>query len=329
MARALRIESEGGVYHVLNRGNDRKNIFATEGAKGAFLNCLGEACERTGWRVHAWCIMSNHYHVALATPRANLVDGMKWLQGTFAMRYNLHRHGHGHIFQGRYKALIVDPDEALGPVCHYIHLNPVRAGICTMKQLAAYRWSSLRWLCAPKLRPSWYEPSPALSHAGGLADTPAGGQRYREYLAWLAENEPERRRQRFEELSRGWIIGGNAFTRSLVAEHRELVGQGPRLAMEIAAAREQIWQEELSRVLRQLRHDHAALQTAGKSVDWKLAAAAALKSRTTVTNRWLGHQLVMGNLHEVSRKVAAWLRRPDRHLLAKIKLSPNPKRRPS
>ena len=85
MARPLRMESEAGVYHVLNRGNYRAAIFRTEKAKAAFLKCLEEACEKTGWRVYGWCIMSNHFHLALETPRGNLVEGMTWLQGTFAM----------------------------------------------------------------------------------------------------------------------------------------------------------------------------------------------------------------------------------------------------
>ena len=130
MARPLRMESEAGVYHVLNRGNYRAAIFRTEKAKAAFLKCLDEACGKTGWRVHAWCIMSNHYHLALSTPRANLVDGMRWLQGTFSVRFNRLRKEYGHLFQCRYKSLVVDPGEPLGPLCHDIHLNPVRARLC-------------------------------------------------------------------------------------------------------------------------------------------------------------------------------------------------------
>ena len=88
MARKLRLESEGGVYHVLNRGNYRSDIFRGEKTRAAFLKCLGEACEKTGWRVQAWCLMSNHYHLAVETPRANLAEGMRWLQGTFSTRFN-------------------------------------------------------------------------------------------------------------------------------------------------------------------------------------------------------------------------------------------------
>jgi putative transposase len=82
MARPLRMESEAGVYHVINRGNYRADIFRSEKAKTAFLTCLNEACGQTGWRVHAWCLMSNHYHLAISTPQANLVEGMRWLQAS-------------------------------------------------------------------------------------------------------------------------------------------------------------------------------------------------------------------------------------------------------
>src|SRR5258706_208068 len=117
MARKQRLETAGGYYHVLNRGNYRADIFADEGAKRAFLKCLDSACAKTGWRVHAWCLLSNHYHVALETPSPNLVEGMQWLQGTFATRFNRFRRENGHVFQGRYKALAVEPGAALGALC--------------------------------------------------------------------------------------------------------------------------------------------------------------------------------------------------------------------
>ncbi len=308
MARRLRLESEAGVYHVLNRGNYRAHLFRSDSTKMAFLKCVGETCERTGWLVHAWCIMSNHYHLAISTPRANLVEGMCWLQGTFAARFNRCRREHGHLFQGRYKSLIVDPDAGQGPLCHYIHLNPVRAHLCVALGLNDYEWTSALWLFRPSLRPDWYDPVSALRHAGGLSDTPAGRHKYLEYLAWLAENEPARKQQRFEAMSRGWIVGAEPFARAIIQEHDELVGHGPRLAVELREAREAGWQEHLERELRRLRRKPDEIVASGKSEPWKLAVAAALKARTTVTNRWLSEHLRMGNHHEVSRKVSAWIR---------------------
>lgn len=146
MARSLRMESEDGVYHVLNRGNYRADNFRSEKAKAAFLKCLTEAGEKTGWLVLAWCLMSNHYYLAISTHKANLVEGMRWLQGTFSVRFNRMRDERGHLFQGRYKSLLVDPEGGLGPLCHYIHLNPVRAKLCPVGAVRDSPWTSLRWL---------------------------------------------------------------------------------------------------------------------------------------------------------------------------------------
>ena len=148
MARLLRMEYEGGVYHVINRGNYRSDIFGAERTKAAFLKCLGEACEKAAWKVHAWCVMTNHFHLALETPQPNLVEGMRWFEGTFANRFNRMRKERGHLFQGRYKSLIVDPGDGLGSLCHYIHLNPVRAGICEADDLTHWRWSSVATSCS-------------------------------------------------------------------------------------------------------------------------------------------------------------------------------------
>jgi putative transposase len=325
MARKLRLESEDGVYHVFNRGNYRADVFRADQTRAAFLHCLGEACAKTGWVIHAWCIMRNHYHLAVATPRPNLVDGMRWLQGTFAVRFNRLRRECGHLFQGRYHSLIVDPAGGLGPLCHYIHLNPVRAHLCAVGELPQWRWCSLGWLMDPARRPAWYDPAPALEQAGGLKDTPAGRRKYLEYLGWLAEDEPARRAQGFERMSRGWIIGTREFAKEMLAEHREAAAQGSRAAAELRGAHEALWEETLDGLLQRLRRRREDLERAGKSAEWKVAVAAALKSRTTVTNRWLGTNLHLGNLYEVSRKVAAWTRDPDPALARKLQIAPNHK----
>jgi putative transposase len=308
MARKLRMESEAGLYHVLNRGNYRTAMFRADKTRQAFLQCLHEVCERTGWRVHAWCIMSNHYHLAIATPNANLVDGMRWLQSTFANRFNRFRGEHGHLFEGRYKSLIVDPHAGLGPLCHYIHLNPVRAGICAVPALRHYRWTSLSWLAGRSSAPNWYDPRPALLHAGGLQPTPAGLAKYLEYLNWLAEDEPERKRQQFHAMSKGWIIGAQDFAKSLAQEHRELARRGPQLASELNAVKEALWREALESALRAMGRTITQLAAGRKSEEWKLRLAATLRRRTTVTNRWLGIHLHLGARDQVSRNLSAWAR---------------------
>lgn len=106
MARSLRIEKANGVYHVINRGNYRRDLFINEGAHLSFERCLFEACEKCGWVLEGYCVMTNHFHLVIRTPEGNLVYGMKWLQSTFANRYHKFRKVHGKLFQGRYKSLI-------------------------------------------------------------------------------------------------------------------------------------------------------------------------------------------------------------------------------
>lgn len=309
MARKLRLESEGGVYHVINRGNYRASIFQQTRTKQAFLECLDEACGKTGWRVHAWCVMSNHYHLAVETPQANLVDGMRWLQGTFSVRFNRLRNERGHLFQSRYKSLMVDPGEGLGPLCHYIHLNPVRAKICALTRLAEWPWSSLSWLLNPKLRRSWFAPETALAHAGDVADTAVGRRKYMEYLDWLQTDEPAQKAFKFDSMSKGWVIGSRQFKQGLVVEHREAAAALKRGDAEMVDLAEAMRQDALAAVLREVGKKREDLVREGKSEPWKIEIAAELRATTTATNRWLGENLNLGVLHEVSRKLNARLKR--------------------
>ena len=141
MARKLRLEFPGACYHVINRGNRRVGPFGAAQTRDAFESCLFEACVRSKWVLHAYEIMGNHFHLALETPEGNLAAGMQWLQATFTNRYNRVRGqaGHGSIFQGRYKALLVQAGTALGMVCDYIHLNPVRAGLASVGRMSDWR----------------------------------------------------------------------------------------------------------------------------------------------------------------------------------------------
>jgi len=103
MARPLRIQYPGAVYHVMARGNHGQGVFQDDRDRQSFLEALGEACEKTGWRIHAYVLMGNHYHLLVETPEGNLVEGMKWVQGAYTQRYNSRHKLFGHLFQGRYK----------------------------------------------------------------------------------------------------------------------------------------------------------------------------------------------------------------------------------
>ena len=142
MARPLRIEFPGALYHVTARGNAGQDIFLDARDSQRFLDILDQVATRLRWRCFAYCLMSNHYHLVVETPAPNLSHGMRQLNGRYTQAFN-RRHGRGgHLFQGRYKAILVERDAYLKEVCRYVVLNPVRAGLAP--DARAWRWSSYR-----------------------------------------------------------------------------------------------------------------------------------------------------------------------------------------
>ena len=310
MARKLRLEFPGACYHVINRGNYRAHIFKTPGAQAAFEACLFEACAKSGWRLHAYVLMSNHYHLALETPEGNLVAGMQWLQATFANRFNKLRNERGHLFQGRYKSLLVEEGEPLGQVCHYIHLNPVRAGICSVAQLADYRYGSYWYLGRPKQRPACMHLDTALLEAGNLADTKAGWQSYAQYLTWQASEGPAGRNKAYVTMSKGWALGGGDFKRTLIKDHALAASARAWEAVGAQEIKAEQWGKILASCLRHLAKDKVAPGTELKSAPWKVATAAFLKQKTQCSNRWLCDHLAMGTPVAVSQLVGLARRKP-------------------
>lgn len=310
MARKRRLEFPGACYHVINRGNYRTHIFQSEGAKAAFEVCLFEACAKSGWVLHAFVLMSNHYHLALETPEGNLVAGMHWLQATFANRFNQLRGERGHLFQGRYKALLVESGEALGQVCHYIHLNPVRAGLVSVAELADYRYSSYWYLRHPKQRPSFLDAQTALTEAGDLTDTPAGRSSYAAYLEWHAAEGPAGKSKAYVNLSRGWALGTEGFKQALIKDHALAAHSRAWESGGAREIREAQWAELLARCLRNLGKNTQTIAADRKSAPWKVAVAGLLKTRTQASNAWLAGQLTMGSPVAVSQYVGR-MRRQD------------------
>ena len=298
MAHKLRVEFAGACYHVLNRGNYRSDLFAPAGAARSFQECLFEAGDRFLWRLHAFTIMRNHFHLAVETPEPNLSLGMKWLQGTWAVRFNRFRGEVGQPFQGRFKAIHVERGDALLRVADYIHLNPVRAGVLPFERLLEYPWSSFRLF--PRMRrPSLLEPEVILRESGGWADTRAGWNGYREHLRAVAAADAKLGDQARGRLSRGWALGSPAFhvrlaqeleACSSMVERFELLGADAEAHRQ---ARAEVWEYKLLRLAEALEVDLANLP-AKKSAAEKLRLAAALKRVTSVSNRWLAERLRMG-----------------------------------
>lgn len=187
MARQARMDFAGALHHVMSRGNAKQTVFHTDGDYGAFTQLLGETCRRFHWTCHTHCLMPNHYHLLVETHEPTLSRGMKHLNGVFTLRHNQLRKRTGHLFQGRFKGLLVDSERYLLELARYIVLNPVRAKL--VADPGAWRWSSARWLLGTAAAPDWADPSTVLGRLA--ADRAAAVRAFAEYLgAGGLEHEP-------------------------------------------------------------------------------------------------------------------------------------------
>jgi len=175
MARPLRIEFSGAVYHITSRGDGREDIFLSDDDRWTFLNVLKGVVARFGWYCHAYCLMSNHYHLMIETPKANLSRGMRQLNGVYTQRFNRNQHRVGHVFQGRFKSILIEKDAHLLELCSYIVRNPVLAGM--VNDVVAWQWSSYR--ATAGLEP----PAEFLTISWVLEQFNGKSENYRKYVA--------------------------------------------------------------------------------------------------------------------------------------------------
>jgi putative transposase len=209
MARPLRLEFPGALYHVTARGNARAPIYNAAADRLLFLDVLGIVIAEHGWLCHSYCLMPNHYHLLLETPEANLSRGMRQLNGVYGQRFNRRHDRVGHLFQGRFKGILVERESHLLELTRYIVLNPVRAAIVNAPE--AYRWSSLRATLALTAPPPWLSVQALLEAFG----TPA------RFLAFVREGT--RAESPWAHL-RGGLLGSETFAdamRSRMAEKAE------------------------------------------------------------------------------------------------------------
>lgn len=164
MARPLRIAYAGAFYHVTSRGNEQKDVFKSRRDREKFLEYLASATERYGAAIHAYCLMSNHYHLLLETPEGNLSQIMRHINGAYTTYFNIKRKRAGHLFQGRFKAILVEADEYAAELSRYIHLNPVRAGM--VENPGEYPWSSFQSYIGQGKRPDWLKTDFILRYFG-------------------------------------------------------------------------------------------------------------------------------------------------------------------
>lgn len=155
MARPLRLEYPGAFYHVLNRGNNLEHIFRNERDREKFLILIGKMKDRFSLGIHTYCLMDNHYHLLIETKEPNLSQAIQWLNVSYAIYFNRRYRRPGHLFQGRFRAILIEADEYLRPLSRYIHLNPVRAKLVSTPDL--YFWSSYRALIGKTRIPRFLE----------------------------------------------------------------------------------------------------------------------------------------------------------------------------
>src|SRR5437773_1519990 len=222
MARKLRLQYTGAIYHIMNRGDRREPIFRDDKDRELFLQTAAEACLKADWQVHAWCLMSNHFHLVVETPKPNLVEGMKWFLGTYTSRFNRRHKLFGHLFSGRYKALIVDSsgNGYLKSVCDYVHLNPARAKLLRSEQaLREYRWSSWpEYLLRPGQRWPWLRVNRLLGEYRIPKDSAAGR---RELENAVEERRAGELRTDYKKLRRGWCLGAELFRKEVLGQMKQ------------------------------------------------------------------------------------------------------------
>ena len=308
MARQARIEYPGAIHHVMSRGDRREDIYLDDVDRQDFLKTLAEACQKTGWQVQAYCLMSNHFHLVVETPEANLGEGMHWFLSTYTIRLNKRQALSGHVFSGRFKSLIVEGsgNGYLRTACDYVHLNPVRAGLLGPEEaLVAYPWSSLIWYAAaPQHRPSWMQVNRLLGQHGIHQDSAEGRALFLSYM------ERRRLEARDEETLRdfeaGWCLGSQEFRQKMLElvggkSSESLSGTLRRESAEAKAAR--IIAEELNR----LGWTEADLIARRKTDPGKLALAARLRKETTLTVKRIAALAHLGTSKSANVRLHAWM----------------------
>ena len=223
MARPLRVEFPGAVYHVTARGDGRTAIFRDDEDRAKFLDILRRTVELRGWICHAYCLMGNHYHLVIETPEANLSRGMRSVNGEYTQAFNRRHRRPGHLFQGRFKAVLVEKESHLLELCRYVVLNPVRARGMRVAGPGKWRWSSYRATAGKEAAPAFLSMKWVLSRFGGK-----GKEARRRYARFIARGKGMK--AALPDAAGGFIVGSETFLESIQShlERKREVREHPR-----------------------------------------------------------------------------------------------------
>ena len=277
MARPLRIQYPGALYHVMNRGGARQKIFVDRQDYQAFLKTIGEIHERWGVELFAYCLMGNHYHICLRTPEANLSRVMRHLDGLYTQRFNRMHRRDGALLRGRYKAIVVDKDTYLAQVVRYIHLNPLEAGL--VREPDRYEWSS-HWLyLKPKQAPKWLRIEEVMSEFGSVAA----------FHGFVLEGNEQALEEFYKKARQSPVLGGEDFRERVIEKPLRMDREHPR--HERAAVRPSV-----DRVLR------ALAKTYGVRVESLLAGKRGKENEARKVGMYLIKELCDLRLHEIAER---------------------------
>lgn len=296
MARHLRLEFEGAIYHVTSRGNERSEIFGEDKDKEQFLEKLAENVEQHHVRLYAYVIMSNHYHLLIETPRGNISKFMQQLNTSYTMYYNVRHDRVGHAFSGRYKAKVVSGDEYLLALTRYIHLNPVKIAAMRgrtlrekIERLRKFRWSSYAGYTELWRKESWVDYGPLEELAGKYRAEKK--ESYRVFVeSGLAEDDEDLK----EALDRSSkAVGGWKFCRWIERKYKETgkdAGRKSDVAMRrVEAGTETEVMEKL--VSKVFGVDSESLKRRRSKEDARLVVAKLMKEYSGLTQREIGMRL--------------------------------------
>jgi len=288
MGRPLRIEYAGGLYHITSRGNERKKIFLDDGDRKKFLGILEDYRDRYGILIHSYVLMDNHYHLILETPKGNLLKVMHGINGGYTGYFNRKYGRSGHLFQGRYKGIIIDKDSYLIPLSRYVHLNPVRAKI--VKRPEQYRWSSYPGYIGKGKENGWVEYSWILSQFG------RGRLRARrKYRGYTEEALKKKVESPLRSLHSRVILGGEEFIKGIKG-----MLKGKALSHEIIERKRLIeyplLDEVVRRVARAFKIDEGVIRGKGGRANRARKVALYLAQRYTgLSNKAIGD--LFGGIH--------------------------------
>ena len=307
MARPLRIERPGGRYHVTARGNERRAIFRDDSDRAHLLELLSEAAERFAIRIHAYVLMDNHFHLLVETPEANLSRAMQWLNVSYSVWFNRRHDRAGHLFQGRFRSVVIEDDAGWQEVARYVHLNPVRVaalGLGKRDRSAArqglakppapglvgqrlsllheFRWSSFRAYAGYGAPTSWLWREPLARLCGGSTEAQRRAA-FREYVEQAVRQGTVERP--WDRLLGGFVLGTEAFARQL---RREVRGNAREQNQLKALAVRVTWPQIVSALERLKREPWDKF--CGRHGDWGRDAAL-----------WLGRRLGRLKLQELGK----------------------------